>query len=123
MQWIIGLLIILLGTSAGAAGVFFLRERSVKLEKILLGFAAGVMTAASIWSLLLPAIDGAESWGKLAFVPAAGGFAIGFVVLMWLNRVLPEPEFLQHSILDRKIMKVSVRPSATRYGCQWFSPW
>lgn len=94
MQWIIGLLIIFLGTSAGAAGVFFLRERSVELEKVLLGFAAGVMTAASIWSLLLPAIDGAESWGRLAFVPAAGGFAIGFGVLMWLNRVLPEPEFL-----------------------------
>ena len=90
----IGLLVILLGTGIGAAGVFFLRRRNLDTEKLLLGFAAGVMTAASIWSLLLPAIDGAAAWGIWSFIPAAGGFALGFWGLMWLGHRLPETELI-----------------------------
>ena len=82
-----GLLVPFLGTSLGAACVFFLRTLNETVEKILLGFAAGVMVAASVWSLLLPAIDGAAALGRLAFLPAAGGFAL----LLLLDRYLPEP--------------------------------
>ena len=69
----------------------FLRTLNETVEKILLGFAAGVMVAASVWSLLLPAIDGAAALGRLAFLPAAGGFAVGFALLLLLDRYLPEP--------------------------------
>ena len=80
-----GLLVPFLGTSLGAACL------NETVEKILLGFAAGVMVAASVWSLLLPAIDGAAALGRLAFLPAAGGFAVGFALLLLLDRYLPEP--------------------------------
>lgn len=86
-----GLLVPFWGTSLGAACVFFLRTLNETVEKILLGFAAGVMVAASVWSLLLPAIDGAAALGRLAFLPAAGGFAVGFALLLLLDRYLPEP--------------------------------
>ena len=86
-----GLLVPFLGTSLGAACVFFLRTLNETVEKILLGFAAGVMVAASVWSLLLPAIDGAAALGRLAFLPAASGFAVGFAGLLLLDRYLPEP--------------------------------
>ena len=61
------------------------------MEKCLLGFAAGVMTAASVWSLLLPAIESAASWGRLSFVPASLGFLLGFALLLMLERILPDP--------------------------------
>lgn len=94
MLSIFGLLVPLLGTSLGALGVFFLKTLNTTVEKVLLGFAAGVMTAASIWSLLLPAIGEAAELGRFAFIPAAGGFAIGFALLMLLDRYLPEPQFV-----------------------------
>lgn len=94
MQSIFGLLVPFLGTSLGAACVFFLKTLNHRVEKILLGFAAGVMTAASIWSLLLPAIDDAQWMGTLAFFPAASGFAVGFALLMVLDHYLPEPDFV-----------------------------
>lgn len=69
---IIGLLIPFLGTSFGAGMVFLMKNQmDKKLEKILLGFASGVMIAASVWSLMIPSIDMAESQGKIAWVPAA----------------------------------------------------
>ena len=68
-----GLLVPFLGTSLGAACVFFLRTLNETVEKILLGFAAGVMVAASVWSLLLPAIDGAAALGRLAFLRLCRG--------------------------------------------------
>ena len=94
MLSIFGLLVPLLGTSLGALGVFFLKNLNHTVEKVLLGCAAGVMTAASVWSLLLPAIDAAAALGRLAFLPAAGGFALGFALLMLLNRYLPEPQHI-----------------------------
>ena len=62
-----GLLVPFLGTSLGVACVFFLRTLNETVEKILLGFAAGVMVAASVWSLLLPAIDGSRRWAVWHF--------------------------------------------------------
>lgn len=94
MQSLFGLLVPFLGTAIGAGCVFFLKTLNRRVEKILLGFAAGVMTAASIWSLLLPAIEGAAAIGRLAFIPAAGGFALGFALLLILDHCLPEPQFI-----------------------------
>ena len=77
-QIVIGILIPFVGTSPGAAMVFFLKNSvSQKLQRILTGFVAGVMVAASFWSLLLPALESSVSMGKLSFIPAAVGFLIG----------------------------------------------
>jgi len=85
-----GILIPFAGTSAGAACVFFMRKKLNKLvEKSLTGFAAGVMVAASIWSLLIPAIEESEGMGKFAFVPAVAGFWIGVLFLLFLDHVTP----------------------------------
>ena len=75
MQLFAGLLIPFVGTTLGSAMVFFMRRgMNRKVEKLLLGFASGVMIAASVWSLLIPAIDMAGEQGKIAWLPAAGGF-------------------------------------------------
>ena len=69
-----GLFIPFLGTTLGAACVFFLRgSLNNKLQKVLLGFASGVMVAASVWSLLIPAIEQSDKMGKFDFIPAAVG--------------------------------------------------
>ncbi len=87
---IIGIMIPFVGTSLGAAMVFILKNQiSEKIQKILTGFAAGVMVAASFWSLLSPAIDSSESYGKLAFLPAAIGFLIGTGFLLFLDVITP----------------------------------
>ena len=85
-----GVLIPFAGTSLGAAMVFFLKNSiSVTLQKILTGFAAGVMVAASFWSLLQPALENSESMGKFSFVPAAVGFMIGIGFLLLLDVMTP----------------------------------
>ena len=87
---IMGILIPFFGTSLGAAMVFILKnEISENLQKILTGFAAGVMVAASFWSLLQPALESSENMGKLSFVPAAVGFLIGVGFLLFLDIVTP----------------------------------
>lgn len=93
MQLLFGLLIPFLGTVVGALCVFFLRGLHRAAEQILMGFAAGVMTAASVWSLLLPALDAAPNWGALSFLPTALGFAVGFALMQIINAWLPEPSF------------------------------
>ncbi len=86
----IGILIPFLGTSLGAAMVFVLKDRiSNGTQRMLTGFAAGVMVAASFWSLLQPALDGAESMGRLSFIPAAVGFLVGIGFLLLLDNVTP----------------------------------
>ena len=73
----LGILLPFLGTILGAGMVFFLKkDLNAKFQKFLLGFASGVMIAASIWSLILPAVEMAESQGKVSWVPAAVGFAL-----------------------------------------------
>ena len=89
-QMIIGILIPFAGTTLGAAMVFLLKDRvSNKLQRILTGFAAGVMVAASFWSLLNPALESSESMGKLSFIPAAVGFLIGIGFLLLLDVITP----------------------------------
>lgn len=87
---VIGVLIPFLGTSLGAACVFFMRNNlSDTVDRILTGFAAGVMVAASIWSLIIPAIEGSASLGKWAFLPAFFGFWLGILFLLFLDHVIP----------------------------------
>ena len=83
-----GLLIPFLGTSIGAACVFFMKSKiNVSIQRAIIGFSAGVMVAASIWSLLIPAMQQAQYMGKLAFVPAAAGFWIGVIFLILLGSI------------------------------------
>ena len=90
MQIFLGLAIPFLGTTLGAAMVFLMKkEMNKKVEKILLGFASGVMIAASVWSLLIPSIEMAETQGKVAWISAAIGFLLGIVFLLVLDSVVP----------------------------------
>ncbi len=90
MEIFLGLMIPFIGTAAGAGCVFFLRNQLKPLvQKILLGFASGVMVAASVWSLLIPAMDQSESMGKFAFIPAAVGFLLGIGFLLLMDRITP----------------------------------
>ena len=85
-----GILIPFLGTSLGAACVFFMRRALGDLvQRSLAGFAAGVMVAASIWSLLIPSIEQSEGMGKLSFLPAFIGFWVGVLFLLLLDRLIP----------------------------------
>ena len=87
---IIGLVIPFTGTSAGAACVFFMRkELRTGLQRALSGFAAGVMVAASIWSLIIPAIEQSSAKGSWAFLPAFIGFWLGILFLLLLDHVIP----------------------------------
>lgn len=90
MQIALGILIPFIGTTLGSAVVFFMgKKMNIKVEKLLLGFAAGVMMAASVWSLLIPAINMAEEQGKIAWIPAAAGFLGGMAFLFVLDSVIP----------------------------------
>ncbi|MCR5849854.1 MAG: ZIP family metal transporter [Bacteroidaceae bacterium] len=90
MTLTIGLLIPLLGTMLGSAFVFFMRgEMSVRLQKTLLGFASGVMVAASVWSLLIPAMEMEEGRGSWSVLPAAIGFLLGMGFLLLIDELTP----------------------------------
>ena len=101
----LGIMIPFLGTAAGAACVFFMKGQIRPLvQKMLLGFASGVMVAASVWSLLMPSMDMAADMGKFAFVPAAVGFLLGIAFLLAMDHLVPhlhmgceEPEGLKSS--------------------------
>ena len=90
METFLGIMIPFLGTTLGAACVFFMKKSLGDLvQRSLAGFAAGVMVAASIWSLLIPAIEQSEDMGKLSFLPAFLGFWIGVLFLLLLDRLIP----------------------------------
>ena len=92
MNYIIakGLLIPFMGTALGSALVFFMKkELDQSIQKILSGFAAGVMIAASIWSLLIPSLEMSSNMDKLAFVPAVVGFCVGMIFLLILDKTVP----------------------------------
>ena len=85
-----GILIPFMGTALGSACVYFMKNELNKMvERALAGFAAGVMVAASIWSLLIPAIEQSESLGKLSFLPAFIGFWLGILFLLLLDNIVP----------------------------------
>ena len=90
MNILMGLLIPLAGTTLGAACVFIMKKELNQLvNKALLGFASGVMIAASVWSLIIPAIDMSSNMNKFAFFPAAIGVLIGIVFMLILDKVIP----------------------------------
>ena len=90
MEAVYGILIPFLGTSLGAACVFFMKQSlSDRLQRSLTGFAAGVMVAASVWSLLIPSIEQSAALGAFAFVPAAVGFWAGILFLLALDHIIP----------------------------------
>ena len=108
-----GLMIPFVGTTLGAAMVFFMKKNlRAGVQKALSGFASGVMVAASVWSLLIPAMEMSEPMGRLAFVPAAVGFLFGIGFLLLLDKIVPhlhanaeKPEGL-HAALKKTTMLV-----------------
>lgn len=111
-----GLMIPFIGTTLGAACVFFMKNQlRPLLQKTLLGFAAGVMVAASVWSLLIPSMDMAADMGKFAFIPAASGFALGILFLLAMDRIIPhlhmdheEPEGVKCSFKKTTMLALAV---------------
>lgn len=111
-----GILIPFIGTAAGAACVFFLKDQlKPVVQKTLLGFASGVMVAASVWSLLIPAMDMSENMGKLAFVPSAVGFLLGIAFLLLMDKLIPhlhlnseEPEGRKSSLQKTTMLVLAV---------------
>lgn len=116
MSEMITLLIPLLGTSLGAACVFLIRDQiNARLQKVLLGFAAGVMIAASVWSLLIPSVDMSLAQGKIGWLPALIGFLLGVFFLLLLDTVIPhlhleseKPEGLSSDIPKTSMMLLAV---------------
>ena len=87
---VMGLMIPFLGTTLGAACVFFMKKDiNDKVQRALTGFAAGVMVAASIWSLLIPALEQSAAMGRLSFVPSVIGFWFGILFLLLLDHIIP----------------------------------
>ncbi|MGN0144242.1 MAG: ZIP family metal transporter [Clostridium sp.] len=90
MDILIGVLIPFAGTTIGSAFVYVMKKEMNKLlNKALLGFASGVMIAASVWSLIIPALDMSENMGKLSFIPATVGISVGILVLLLLDKLVP----------------------------------
>ena len=113
---IIGLLIPLLGTMLGAAFVFIMKDSmSVKLQKSLLGFASGVMVAASVWSLLIPSMEMEAEKGVFSVVPAAIGFLLGMGFLLLVDELTPhlhigsdKPEGLRSHLSKTAMLALAV---------------
>ena len=106
-----GILIPFVGTTLGAACVFFMRKTlSKSVQRALAGVAAGIMVAASIWSLLIPAIKQSENMGDLSFVPAVAGFWIGILFLLVLDNIIPHLHFNSSSAegLKSKLKKTTM---------------
>lgn len=90
MATVFGILLPFFGTALGAACVFFMKQSlGLQVQRALTGFAAGVMVAASIWSLLIPAMEQASDWGKSAVFPAVIGFWLGILFLLILDHMIP----------------------------------
>lgn len=116
MNLFIGLAIPFLGTTLGAAMVFLMKNKmNKKVEKLLLGFASGVMIAASIWSLLIPSIEMSEKQNQISWIPAAIGFLLGIVFLLVLDSVIPhlhlnneKPEGIKSKLKNTTMMVFAV---------------
>lgn len=113
---LIGLLIPFLGTVLGSAMVFFMKDKiNPKLQKILSGFASGVMIAASIWSLIIPSINMAEEQGDISWLPASIGFLVGVAFLLILDSIIPhlhietkKPEGIKSKLKNATMMVLAV---------------
>lgn len=116
MNLLFGVFLPFAGTCAGAACVLFVKDKiHPGVQKALLGFASGVMVAASVWSLLIPSMDMAEGLGRLAFFPAAAGFLLGVLFLLVLDGLVPhlhinedQPEGLKASLARTTMLVLAV---------------
>lgn len=116
METFIGLIIPFLGTTLGSAMVFFMKNKmNKKVEKILLGFASGIMIAASVWSLLIPAIEMAQEQNIVKWIPATIGFLLGIFFLLVLDSIIPhlhlnsnEPEGIKSKFRKTTMMVFAV---------------
>jgi ZIP family zinc transporter len=116
MELVWGLAIPFLGTALGSAMVFFMKNKmNSKLEKLLLGFASGVMIAASVWSLLIPSIDMAKEQNVIEWLPASLGFLLGIFFLLILDSIIPhlhlnsdKPEGLKAKLEKTTMMVLAV---------------
>ncbi len=116
MKLFLGLIIPFIGTTLGAGMVFLMKNKmNSKIEKILLGFASGVMVAASVWSLLIPSIDMAEEQKIVAWLPATIGFLLGIAFLFILDAIIPhlhlksnEPEGIKSKLKKTTMMVLAV---------------
>ena len=116
MELVYGLAIPFLGTALGAAMVFFMKNQmNKKVEKMLLGFASGVMIAASVWSLLIPSIDMAKEQNVSEWIPATIGFLLGMFFLLLLDSIIPhlhlnsdKPEGLKSKLQKTTMMVLAV---------------
>ena len=112
----IGLLIPFLGTTLGSAMVFLMKDKiNPKLQKLLLGFASGVMMSASIWSLITPSMEMAKEQGQIAWIPASIGFLLGIIFLLILDSLIPhlhletkKPEGLKAKLKNSTMMVFAV---------------
>lgn len=113
---LLSLIIPFAGTSLGSSLVFFMKKGfGTEIQRAMTGFASGVMVAASVWSLLIPAIEQSESLGKLSFVPAAVGFWAGVLFLLALDKVTPHlhqnssvPEGAKSSLKNTTMLLLAV---------------
>ena len=116
MKTFLSLMIPFAGTVLGSATVFFMKNKiSPAFEKLLLGFASGVMIAASVWSLLIPSLDLSENKGKFQWVPAVVGFILGMAFLLILDSVIPhlhldsdKPEGVKSSLSKSTMLVLAV---------------
>ena len=116
MMIFLGLLIPFIGTTLGSAMVYLMKNKmNVKVEKVLLGFASGVMVAASVWSLLIPSIDMATEQKVISLLPATIGFILGILFLLILDNLIPhlhlksnEPEGPKSKLKKTTMMVLAV---------------
>jgi ZIP family zinc transporter len=116
MEVLLGLAIPFLGTTLGSGMVFLMKNKiNKRIEKLLLGFASGVMIAASVWSLLIPSIDMAKTQNIVEWIPATIGFMFGIVCLLVLDSIIPhlhlhtdKPEGLKSKIQKTTMMVLAV---------------
>lgn len=116
METFLGLIIPFIGTTLGASMVFLMKNKvNNKIEKVLLGFASGVMVAASVWSLLIPSIEMAEEQKIISWLPATIGFMLGILFLLILDNIIPhlhlksnEPEGIKTKLGKSAMMVLAV---------------
>lgn len=109
MDITIGLLIPFLGTTIGSSMVFLMKNKiNKKIEKILLGFASGVMIAASVWSLLIPSIEMSNNQGVIAWIPASVGFMLGILFLQYTDNIVRKINSKKTNIIDNKHKKITM---------------
>ena len=117
---LIGILIPFLGTSLGSSFVFFMKKNmSEKFQKITVGFAAGVMIAASVWSLILPSVEMAENQGIISWIPATVGLVLGIIFLIIINKSAERLENKRNGKkMNMLLFSVTLHNIPERNGCR-----